>query len=145
MIVGLQQLCRPGIADDLRDLMADEIGGRYVQAIGPHRGAAEDAAIAFAALCDRAAAHDLLVGIEWLPYTNIATPADAKVIVEGADRPNGVVQQRAPWVPGTNMLMSAHEPSAAPLATVTSPEVVSPRNPTTSVNPALIDVVTQPR
>jgi hypothetical protein len=33
-----------------------------------------------------------------------------------ADRPNGAVQQRAPWVPGTNMLMSAHEPSAAPLA-----------------------------
>jgi hypothetical protein len=34
-----------------------------------------------------------------------------------ADRPsNGVVQQRAPWVPGMNMLMSAHEPSAAPLA-----------------------------
>jgi hypothetical protein len=34
-----------------------------------------------------------------------------------ADRPNsGVVQQRSPWVPGTNMLMSAHEPSAAPLA-----------------------------
>jgi hypothetical protein len=33
-----------------------------------------------------------------------------------ADRPNGVVQQRTPWVPGTNMLMSAHEPSAAPLA-----------------------------
>jgi hypothetical protein len=33
-----------------------------------------------------------------------------------ADRPSGVAQQRAPWVPGTNMLMSAHEPSAAPLA-----------------------------
>jgi hypothetical protein len=33
-----------------------------------------------------------------------------------ADRPSGVVQQRAPWVPGANMLMSAHEPSAAPLA-----------------------------
>jgi hypothetical protein len=33
-----------------------------------------------------------------------------------ADRPNRVVQQRTPWVPGTNMLMSAHEPSAAPLA-----------------------------
>jgi hypothetical protein len=33
-----------------------------------------------------------------------------------ADRPSGVVQQRSPWVPGTNMLMSAHEPSAAPLA-----------------------------
>jgi hypothetical protein len=33
-----------------------------------------------------------------------------------ADRRSGIVQQRAPWVPGTNMLMSAHEPSAAPLA-----------------------------
>jgi hypothetical protein len=33
-----------------------------------------------------------------------------------ADRPNGDVQRRAPWVPGTNMLMSAHEPTAAPLA-----------------------------
>ena len=42
-----------------------------------------------AALCDRAAAHGLLVGIEWLPYTNIATAADAQAIVEAADRPNG--------------------------------------------------------
>jgi hypothetical protein len=40
----------------------------------------------------------------------------AQPISVGADRPSGVVQQRAPWVPGTNMLMSAHEPSAAPLA-----------------------------
>ena len=44
---------------------------------------------AFGALCDRAAAHGLLVGIEWLPYTNIATAADAQAIVEAADRPNG--------------------------------------------------------
>ena len=29
------------------------------------------------------------VGIEWLPYTNIATAADAQAIVEGAARPNG--------------------------------------------------------
>jgi sugar phosphate isomerase/epimerase len=68
--------------------MADEIGGRYVQAIGSYAGTPADAARAFAALCDRAAAHDLLVGIEWLPFTNIATAADAQVIIEGADRPN---------------------------------------------------------
>lgn len=68
--------------------MADEIGARYLQAIGPYQCTASDATRAFAALCDRAAAHDLLVGIEWLPFTNIATAADAQVIVEGADRPN---------------------------------------------------------
>lgn len=33
-----------------------------------------------------------------------------------ADRPGGAVQQRQLWVPGTNMLMSAHEPSVIPLA-----------------------------
>jgi hypothetical protein len=33
-----------------------------------------------------------------------------------ADRISGAVQQRQPWVPGTNMLMSAHEPSVVPLA-----------------------------
>ena len=31
----------------------------------------------------------MLVGIEWLPYTNIATAADAQAIVEAAGRPNG--------------------------------------------------------
>ena len=33
-----------------------------------------------------------------------------------ADRDDVKEQQRSPWVPGTNMLMSAHEASAAPLA-----------------------------
>jgi hypothetical protein len=33
-----------------------------------------------------------------------------------ADRPDGAVQQRQLWVPGTNMLMSAHEPSTIPIA-----------------------------
>ena len=31
----------------------------------------------------------MLVGIEWLPYTNIATAADAQAIVEAAGRANG--------------------------------------------------------
>ncbi len=69
--------------------MADELGCRYMQAIGPYDGTVAEAAEAFAALCDRAGNHGLLVGIEWLPFTNIATAADAQAIVEAADRPNG--------------------------------------------------------
>ncbi|MGA2189042.1 MAG: hypothetical protein ABSH33_10940 [Steroidobacteraceae bacterium] len=34
----------------------------------------------------------------------------------GADRRRGDVQQREPWVPGTNMVMSAHEAQVTPLA-----------------------------
>ena len=69
--------------------LADEIGCRYLQAIGPYDGTTSEAADRFGALCDRAQEHGLLVGIEWLPYTNIATATDAAHIVESADRPNG--------------------------------------------------------
>ena len=72
--------------EDLAYELADEIGCRYLQAIGSYEGSVEEAAEAFGGLCDRAAAHGLLVGIEWLPYTNIATAADAQAIVE-ARRP----------------------------------------------------------
>ena len=53
--------------------LADGVGARYVQVIGPYACSTDQAVEGFAALCDRAAAHGLLVGIEWLPYTNIAT------------------------------------------------------------------------
>jgi sugar phosphate isomerase/epimerase len=69
--------------------LADAAGVRYLQAIGPHECSVEQAAQGFAELCDRAAEHGLKVGIEWLPYTNIASAADAQRIVEGANRPNG--------------------------------------------------------
>jgi sugar phosphate isomerase/epimerase len=69
--------------------MADEFGVRYLQAIGPYECSIDQAVAGFAGLCDRAAEHGLLVGIEWLPYTNIATAADAQQIVRAADRPNG--------------------------------------------------------
>ncbi len=75
--------------EDLAYELAEATGARYVQAIGPYAGTPGDAARDFGALCDRAAAHGLLVGIEWLPFTNIATAADAQVIVEAAGRPNG--------------------------------------------------------
>jgi sugar phosphate isomerase/epimerase len=68
--------------------MADEFGVRYLQAIGPYHCSFEQAVDGFGRLCDRAAEHGLLVGIEWLPYTNIATAGDARAIVEACGRAN---------------------------------------------------------
>ena len=69
--------------------MADEFGIRYLQAIGPYECSLEQAADGFGNLCDRAAAHGVLVGIEPLPYTNIASATDARAIVAAAGRANG--------------------------------------------------------
>lgn len=71
--------------------MADFFGCRYVQAIGPYDGTIEECARAFGALCDRAADHGLVVGLEFLPFTNIYDANDAMYIVEAADRDNGGV------------------------------------------------------
>ena len=80
------ELCRE--LEDLAYEMADEFGCRYLQAVGPYEGTLADAAPAFAALCDRAAAHGLLVGVEFLPFTNIRTAAEAKELLDATDRPN---------------------------------------------------------
>jgi sugar phosphate isomerase/epimerase len=69
--------------------LADRFSARYVQAIGPFTGTPAEAGMAFGALCDRAAEHGLVVGLEFLPFTNIVTAADAMEIIERADRPNG--------------------------------------------------------
>ena len=69
--------------------LADELGCRYLQAVGPYDGSEAEAAVGFASLCDRADAHHLLVGVEWLPFTNIRTASEAADIVETAARPNG--------------------------------------------------------
>jgi len=74
--------------EELAYEMADEFGVRYLQAIGSYSGELDHAAEAFAGLCDRAAEHGLLVGLEWLPYTNIADAADAQDLVRLTDRPN---------------------------------------------------------
>ena len=71
--------------------IADQFGCRSLHVLGPHAGSVTDGAAVFAALCDRAADHGLLVGLEFLPTTNIATAADALRIVEAADRDNGGV------------------------------------------------------
>jgi sugar phosphate isomerase/epimerase len=70
--------------------MADHWGCRYVQVIGDAAGSLDRAAEGFRALCDRAADHGLLVGLEWVPsMTNIGDAATALRIVSEADRING--------------------------------------------------------
>lgn len=71
--------------------IADLFECRSVVAIGPYGGTITEAGNEFGALCDRAAEHGLLVGLEFLPFTNITSAADALRIVELADRDNGGV------------------------------------------------------
>ncbi len=61
-----------------------------VQVIGPFDGDLDDAAAAFAGVCDRAAAHGLAAAIEFLPeMSNIPDAATAMDIVRRAGRDNG--------------------------------------------------------
>ena len=69
--------------------MAERYGCRYIQAIGPVSDDPAVAAADFGALCDRAAEHGLVVGLEFLPFTNVYDADDGRVLVEAADRPNG--------------------------------------------------------
>jgi sugar phosphate isomerase/epimerase len=70
--------------------MADHWGCRYVQVIGDAAGPLDQAAAGFGSLCDRAADHGLLVGLEWVPsMTNIGDAATALRIITDADRRNG--------------------------------------------------------
>ena len=72
--------------------IADRFKCRYVQVIGDYTGTLEQAAEGFASLCDRAAEHGLLVGLEPVPeMTNIENLSTASEIVERADRANGGV------------------------------------------------------
>lgn len=71
--------------------MSDALGpGHHVQVIGPYTGTLDDAAQAFAGVCDRAAEHGLAAAIEFLPeMTNIPDAATAMQIVTKAGRTNG--------------------------------------------------------
>jgi len=85
---GNDQACRKQEA--LAYQMAAHWGCRYVQVIGDAEGPLDDAATGFGALCDRAADHGLLVGLEWVPsMTNIGDASTAVRIVTEADRRNG--------------------------------------------------------
>lgn len=78
-----------GELEDVAWRMADEFGCRYLQCIGPSERPLAEAAAAFGGVCDRAGEHGLVVGLEFLPFTDIVSVHDARSIVEAADRPNG--------------------------------------------------------
>lgn len=80
---------RSEAAADVAFHLADVFGVFYLQSVGPYEGSIGDAAKAFAALCDRAADHGLVVGLEFLPFTNVPDITTALRVVEGADRDNG--------------------------------------------------------
>jgi sugar phosphate isomerase/epimerase len=71
--------------------MNDALGpAHHVQVIGPYEGTLDDAAEAFAGVCDRAAEHGLAAAIEFLPeMSNIPDAATAMQIVTRAGRSNG--------------------------------------------------------
>jgi sugar phosphate isomerase/epimerase len=71
--------------------LADALGGRHMIAITDMDGDLDDAAERFAGLCDRAAEHDLLVALEFLPWTDVADAGIALEVALRADRPNGGV------------------------------------------------------
>ncbi len=71
--------------------IADSIGARSINCVvfSPKPVPQDLLVESFAALCDRAAGHGLLIHLEFMPWTQIATVLDALAIVRGADRPNG--------------------------------------------------------
>lgn len=77
-------------ADELLRL-AEAVGARSLNAVDVFGGSwgIDDAAEAFAALCDRAAGHGLLVHLEFLPWSRIPDLATAWEIVLRAGRANG--------------------------------------------------------
>ena len=71
--------------------MAEVFSARYIQVIGPYTGDFDEATEVFAGLCDRAASVGLVVGIEFLPFTNIPDAGVALELVTRAGRPNAGV------------------------------------------------------
>lgn len=71
--------------------IADAVGARSLNAVDVFGGNwdVDGAAAAFAALCDRAADHDLVVHLEFLPWSRIPDVETAWAIVALAGRANG--------------------------------------------------------
>jgi sugar phosphate isomerase/epimerase len=71
--------------------IAESIGGRSINCVvfSPKPVPEETLVESFAALCDRAAERGLLVHLEFMPWTQVATALDALTVVEAAGRDNG--------------------------------------------------------
>src|SRR5207245_10480415 len=80
-----------GFGEDDLLRIADAVGARSLNAVDVFGGrwGIDEAAEAFAGLCDRAARHGLLVHLEFLPWSRVPDVATAWEVVRRADRPNG--------------------------------------------------------
>ena len=73
--------------------LATALGGRHITVTGANLPGPLDAnASYFAALCDRAAEHGLLIALEFLPWTDVPDADTARAIVQAAGRANGGIQ-----------------------------------------------------
>ena len=90
-----EEAARQDGQEELAFELADAFGARYLQCIGSPPAAMPDEpdrrAESFGALCDRAADHGLVVGIEYLPFTDVVDAEQALAVVEAAGRDNGGV------------------------------------------------------
>jgi sugar phosphate isomerase/epimerase len=86
-----EEVFRYGEAELFR--IAEVVGARSLNAVDVFGGdwGLDEASERFAALCDRAAEHGLLVHLEFLPWSRIPDVTTAWEVVRGADRPNGGV------------------------------------------------------
>jgi len=80
-----------GFGEDELFAIAEGVGAHSLNAVDVFGGtwSLDEAAAAFAALCDRAAEHGLVVHLEFLPWSRIPDLATAWQVVRAADRPNG--------------------------------------------------------
>ena len=80
-----------GFGEDELFAIAEGVQARSLNAVDVFGGTwtLDDAAAAFAGLCDRAAEHGLVVHLEFLPWSRIPDLATAWQVVAAAGRPNG--------------------------------------------------------
>ncbi|WP_166459332.1 sugar phosphate isomerase/epimerase family protein [Amycolatopsis pithecellobii] len=76
-------------AEEAMLTFADRIGARHLNVPMFAAHPLADLVESFGALCDRAAGHGVLVGFEFLPYSQVRTLREVWEIVSAADRPNG--------------------------------------------------------
>ncbi len=112
--------------------IAEGVQARSLNAVDVFGGSwsLDEAAAAFAGLCDRAADHGLVVHLEFLPWSRIPDLATAWGVVRAADRPNGGIMLDA-WhyfrsEPDGALLRSIPGPSILGVQLCDAPAVAEP-------------------
>ncbi|MWA06997.1 TIM barrel protein [Actinomadura sp. LD22] len=88
-----ERLAADRAAEDRIYAFAEAFGSRHLN-VGASVPAGQEPPLdllveRFAGICDRAAAHGLLVGLEYMPFFALSTVGRAWEVVRGAGRPNG--------------------------------------------------------